>query len=198
MSSELGEWRVAELDWNVNHVDPDTPADRRSGRRHPRGRGQGESPKPPPAAATAPAELPPAAMPPAPAPRRQPQAAPAAKHLPQPRRQSPLRQPKRLRRETRRPRKRASCTTCCTAGAMGYMIDGGIFMWPILLLGILALGVIIERYRTLMMLNTQGRSRCEPKSAACWKPIASKRPWTCATASKARCRRSSAPACAST
>jgi biopolymer transport protein ExbB len=40
------------------------------------------------------------------------------------------------------------------SGAMGYMIDGGIFMWPILILGILAFGVIIERYRSLKMLNT--------------------------------------------
>ncbi|MBL8826338.1 MAG: MotA/TolQ/ExbB proton channel family protein [Planctomycetaceae bacterium] len=39
------------------------------------------------------------------------------------------------------------------SGAMGYMIDGGIFMWPILFLGVLAFGVIIERYRTLQMLN---------------------------------------------
>jgi biopolymer transport protein ExbB len=40
-------------------------------------------------------------------------------------------------------------------GAMKYMIDGGVFMWPILFLGILALGVIIERFRALMMLNTR-------------------------------------------
>jgi biopolymer transport protein ExbB len=41
------------------------------------------------------------------------------------------------------------------SGAMGFMIDGGIFMWPLLALGILALGVIIERFRALMMLNTR-------------------------------------------
>ncbi len=40
-------------------------------------------------------------------------------------------------------------------GALGYMIEGGIFMWPILFLGILAFGVIIERYRALLMLNTK-------------------------------------------
>jgi biopolymer transport protein ExbB len=40
-------------------------------------------------------------------------------------------------------------------GALGYMIEGGIFMWPILGLGILAFGVIIERYRALLMLNTK-------------------------------------------
>ena len=39
-------------------------------------------------------------------------------------------------------------------GAMKYMIDGGIFMWPILLLGVLAAGVIIERTRSLRMLRT--------------------------------------------
>jgi biopolymer transport protein ExbB len=43
-------------------------------------------------------------------------------------------------------------------GAMGYMIDGGIFMWPLLVLGVLALGVIIERFRALMMLNTRAEA----------------------------------------
>jgi len=41
-----------------------------------------------------------------------------------------------------------------SSGAMGYMIEGGIFMWPILILGILAAGVIIERFRSLKMLAT--------------------------------------------
>jgi biopolymer transport protein ExbB len=44
------------------------------------------------------------------------------------------------------------------SGALGYMIAGGLFMWPILALGILALGVIIERFRALMMLNTKAES----------------------------------------
>src|SRR5581483_62266 len=35
------------------------------------------------------------------------------------------------------------------SGALGYMIEGGFFMWPILILGILAFGVIIERIRSL-------------------------------------------------
>lgn len=39
-------------------------------------------------------------------------------------------------------------------GALKYLIEGGVFMWPILLMGILALGVIIERYRALKMLGT--------------------------------------------
>jgi biopolymer transport protein ExbB len=39
-------------------------------------------------------------------------------------------------------------------GALGYMIEGGFFMWPILILGILAFGVIIERFRSLKMLST--------------------------------------------
>jgi biopolymer transport protein ExbB len=38
------------------------------------------------------------------------------------------------------------------SGAMKYMVDGGLFMWPILLLGIVACGVILERYRSLKML----------------------------------------------
>ncbi len=37
---------------------------------------------------------------------------------------------------------------------LGYMIQGGIFMWPILLMGIIGAGVIIERYRSLNMLST--------------------------------------------
>ena len=40
------------------------------------------------------------------------------------------------------------------SGALGYMVDGGIFMWPIFFLGVLAFGVIIERYRSLKMLTT--------------------------------------------
>ena len=43
-------------------------------------------------------------------------------------------------------------------GALGYMIKGGIFMWPILFLGILALGVIIERYRALLMINARNET----------------------------------------
>ena len=39
------------------------------------------------------------------------------------------------------------------AGALGLLLNGGLFMWPILLMGILAVGVIIERYRSLKMLN---------------------------------------------
>jgi len=39
-------------------------------------------------------------------------------------------------------------------GAMKYMIDGGVFMWPILILGVLAAGVMIERTRSLRMLRT--------------------------------------------
>ncbi|MCY2963054.1 MAG: MotA/TolQ/ExbB proton channel family protein [Planctomycetota bacterium] len=41
------------------------------------------------------------------------------------------------------------------SGAMGYMIEGGIFMWPLLVMAVIALGVIIERFRALMMLNTR-------------------------------------------
>ncbi len=40
------------------------------------------------------------------------------------------------------------------SGALGYLIDGGIFMWPILIMGIVVLGVIIERVRSLKMLGT--------------------------------------------
>lgn len=38
------------------------------------------------------------------------------------------------------------------SGAMGYMIDGGPFMWPILLLAVIATGVVIERFRALRLI----------------------------------------------
>lgn len=40
------------------------------------------------------------------------------------------------------------------SGALGKMRQGGWFMWPILFMGIVAAGVIIERYRSLKMLGT--------------------------------------------
>lgn len=40
------------------------------------------------------------------------------------------------------------------SGAIGFLRKGGLFMWPILFLGILAAGVIIERYRSLKMLTS--------------------------------------------
>ncbi|MCL6504352.1 MAG: MotA/TolQ/ExbB proton channel family protein [Pirellulales bacterium] len=40
------------------------------------------------------------------------------------------------------------------SGALGYLIEGGLFMWIILAAGILAAGVIIERFRSLKMLGT--------------------------------------------
>ena len=43
------------------------------------------------------------------------------------------------------------------SGALGMMLEGGVFMWPILFLGILGLGVIIERWRSLKMLNVDVR-----------------------------------------
>ena len=39
------------------------------------------------------------------------------------------------------------------SGALGLLLEGGFFMWPILILGIVAIAVIIERYRSLKMLN---------------------------------------------
>jgi biopolymer transport protein ExbB len=41
-----------------------------------------------------------------------------------------------------------------SGGAIGLLLDGGPFMWPILIMGIIATGVIIERYRSLKMLST--------------------------------------------
>ncbi len=40
------------------------------------------------------------------------------------------------------------------SGATGLLLDGGWFMLPILLMGIVAAGVIIERYRSLKMLRS--------------------------------------------
>jgi biopolymer transport protein ExbB len=40
------------------------------------------------------------------------------------------------------------------SGAMGEMLRGGFFMWPILVLGIMAAGVILERWRSLKMVAT--------------------------------------------
>jgi len=45
-------------------------------------------------------------------------------------------------------------THILSSGALGLLLRGGFFMWPILILGIVASGVIIERYRSLKMLNT--------------------------------------------
>ena len=38
------------------------------------------------------------------------------------------------------------------SGALGYMIAGGPFMWPILLLAVIATGVVIERFRALRLI----------------------------------------------
>ena len=38
-------------------------------------------------------------------------------------------------------------------GAMGLLLEGGPFMWPILLMGLVGLAVIIERWRSLKMLG---------------------------------------------
>jgi biopolymer transport protein ExbB len=44
------------------------------------------------------------------------------------------------------------------SGAIGFLRKGGLFMWPILFMGILAAGVIIERYRSLKMLTSDSGS----------------------------------------
>ncbi len=45
-----------------------------------------------------------------------------------------------------------------SSGALGLMIEGGLYMWPILLLGIIGAGVIIERFRSLKMLSTDSNA----------------------------------------
>jgi biopolymer transport protein ExbB len=44
------------------------------------------------------------------------------------------------------------------SGALGYMLKGGIFMWPILFMAVLGIGVIIERFRALRMIATDGQA----------------------------------------
>ncbi len=39
------------------------------------------------------------------------------------------------------------------SGVMKYMLEGGLFMWPILVMGIIATAVCIERFRALRMLT---------------------------------------------
>ena len=43
-------------------------------------------------------------------------------------------------------------------GAMGYMIDGGPFMWPILVMAILGVAVVIERFRSLRLIAVDAHS----------------------------------------
>ncbi|MCA9073224.1 MAG: MotA/TolQ/ExbB proton channel family protein [Planctomycetaceae bacterium] len=40
------------------------------------------------------------------------------------------------------------------SGAIGLLRQGGFFMWPILIMGVVAAGVIIERYRSLKLLTS--------------------------------------------
>lgn len=44
------------------------------------------------------------------------------------------------------------------SGAFRYMLDGGVFMWPILFMAILGAAVIIERFRSLRMIATDSES----------------------------------------
>ena len=37
------------------------------------------------------------------------------------------------------------------SGALGLLLEGGVFMWPILLMALIGLAVIIERWRSLKM-----------------------------------------------
>lgn len=41
------------------------------------------------------------------------------------------------------------------SGAFGLLVKGGFFMWPLLILGILAVAVIIERWRSLKILDVE-------------------------------------------
>jgi biopolymer transport protein ExbB len=114
--------------------------------------------KAPPAAATAPAELPPAALPPAPGTETPATGAPAGKA---PAATAPAESPPAAEAPAegdKAAEEKGFLHDLLHSGAMGYMIEGGIFMWPILILGILAFGVIIERFRALMMLNTKNEA----------------------------------------
>jgi hypothetical protein len=110
-----------------------------------------------PPAATAPAELPPTTLPPAPGSDASKAAAPAAAPAAEGSAPAPPAAESTADGETK-PEEKGLLHDLLNSGAMGYMIDGGIFMWPILALGILAFGVIIERFRALMMLNTKNEA----------------------------------------
>jgi biopolymer transport protein ExbB len=47
----------------------------------------------------------------------------------------------------------ASISEFFRSGASGLLLEGGVFMWPILIMLVAALAVIIERYRSLKMLD---------------------------------------------
>lgn len=47
----------------------------------------------------------------------------------------------------------ASLSDLLQSGASGLLLEGGIFMWPILAMLVITLAVIIERYRSLKMLD---------------------------------------------
>ena len=47
----------------------------------------------------------------------------------------------------------ASLSEFFQSGASGLLLEGGVFMWPILIMLVVALAVIIERYRSLRMLD---------------------------------------------
>lgn len=57
--------------------------------------------------------------------------------------------------------KKSAIQEFLSSGAIGLLISGGIFMWPILFIGILAVGVIIERYRSLKMLGKDDQEVCD-------------------------------------
>jgi biopolymer transport protein ExbB len=52
----------------------------------------------------------------------------------------------------------ASEPTFWNSGVMKYMSDGGPFMWPILFMAILGAGVVIERFRSLRLIATDGQA----------------------------------------
>ncbi|HOD83915.1 MAG TPA: MotA/TolQ/ExbB proton channel family protein [Phycisphaerae bacterium] len=52
------------------------------------------------------------------------------------------------------PPKTSVVTDILNSGLIGELVRGGLFMWPILLLGIVAAGVILERWRSLKMVAT--------------------------------------------
>lgn len=43
------------------------------------------------------------------------------------------------------------------SGALGYMFAGGVFMWPILILAVVGVGVVIDRFRSLRLIGGDGR-----------------------------------------
>ena len=61
-------------------------------------------------------------------------------------------------------------------GALGMLLEGGAFMWPILILAIVGLAVVIERFRSLKMLDSDDDSFVKKSLIFC-RTTSPRKPW---------------------